>query len=691
MGGLLLAAFALAACDDPSEPVRPNPVPVLLRVAPSMVTFGGADTAIELRGQHFVRGSRARLGDEDRITTFVNDSTLQVRIDSADRARPLILTFHVVSPPPGGGESGVARLTVGFPAPVIAAIAPGTVDAGGPSIRLAITGSGISEYTGVRFGSQFLFRDSVQVGRIVVQVPAELLTTGGNIPVSLVNPSPGGGTSAPMMLAVRNPVPAIASLTPDTALTGAPFTLTVHGTSFTRSSVVRWNGAERPTTYVSGTRLTAAIPSADVAVATTASITVANPEPGGGVSGAMSLRVREAPPRIVSLSPSAVTAGSPAFTLTVGGSGFSTSSVVHWDGAARATQFVNASTLTIAVPAADVAAPGSPQVTVVNPGSSGSSAPVTLPVLAASAGLASERLVELRTNHVVWDATRSRLYVTVPSTVTTYGNRVVAIDPATGAIDWSVAVGSEPGRMAISDDAQFLYVILNGAPVVVRVTLADRTKTGEYPLGSSFLGSAYGEDIEVLPGQPNLVAVSRRNSCCSPRHEGVVLLDNGVIRTQATQGHTGSNRITRSGSAARLFGYNNETTEFGFRRIAVTGAGLGEEIVRGGLIDGFGVDIEYDGGRVYASNGAVVDPETMARIGTMGATGLVRPDARNGRVHFLSSGTLRTMHATSFGTIGTASIPSASGATSIVRWGTDGLAFAGGAQLVIVRGSLIGN
>ena len=82
-----------------------------------------------------------------------------------------------------------------------------------------------------------------------------------------------------------NPVPATTGLSPATATAGGPgFTLTVTGTNFISGSVVRWNGADRATTFVSATRLTAAIPAADIATAGTAQVTVGNPAPGGGTS-----------------------------------------------------------------------------------------------------------------------------------------------------------------------------------------------------------------------------------------------------------------------------------------------------------------------------------------------------------------------------------------------------------------------
>src|SRR5437667_1746892 len=80
-----------------------------------------------------------------------------------------------------------------------------------------------------------------------------------------------------------NPVPLINQpLVPDAAKPGgAGFTLTVNGTGFVSGAVVKWNGSPRTTTFVSGSRLNAAILASDIATAHTASVTVVNPTPGG--------------------------------------------------------------------------------------------------------------------------------------------------------------------------------------------------------------------------------------------------------------------------------------------------------------------------------------------------------------------------------------------------------------------------
>ncbi len=60
------------------------------------------------------------------------------------------------------------------------------------------------------------------------------------------------------------------------------FELIVEGAGFSPSSIVHWNGAARPTTYQSPTRLTAMIPAADVISAGTTAVGVIN---GGTASG----------------------------------------------------------------------------------------------------------------------------------------------------------------------------------------------------------------------------------------------------------------------------------------------------------------------------------------------------------------------------------------------------------------------
>ena len=172
-----------------------------------------------------------------------------------------------------------------------------------------------------------------------------------------------------------NPVPAITDLNPDSATVGGTaFTLTVNGTDFVRGSVVRWNGADRGTAFVSSTQLQATITTADIATAGTATVTVFNPAPGGGTSNALTFTINNPLPMIHSLRPSSVVVGGVDFTLTVIGASFVRSSVLQWNGSDRETTFVSRNQLRAAITASDVAVVGSASVTVFNPGPGGGTA-----------------------------------------------------------------------------------------------------------------------------------------------------------------------------------------------------------------------------------------------------------------------------------------------------------------------------
>jgi hypothetical protein len=97
-------------------------------------------------------------------------------------------------------------------------------------------------------------------------------------------------------LAAENPVPLInQALVPDaTAPGGAGFTLAVHGTGFVSGAVVNWNHSSLATTFVRDSQLTASVPASDIAVASTASVTVVNPSPDGGTSNVMFFEVTPA-------------------------------------------------------------------------------------------------------------------------------------------------------------------------------------------------------------------------------------------------------------------------------------------------------------------------------------------------------------------------------------------------------------
>ena len=94
------------------------------------------------------------------------------------------------------------------------------------------------------------------------------------------------------------PAPLISALSPAAVVAGAPdTTLTVVGSAFVPDSVIRWNDDPRPTVFLDNSRLQVVVSSADIADPGTTRVTVVNPAPGGGASGAFLLTI-EVPPNL---------------------------------------------------------------------------------------------------------------------------------------------------------------------------------------------------------------------------------------------------------------------------------------------------------------------------------------------------------------------------------------------------------
>jgi CSLREA domain-containing protein len=176
---------------------------------------------------------------------------------------------------------------------------------------------------------------------------------------------------AVVTLLVGNPRPVLNTLAPASRIAGSgAFTLTVNGAGFTPDSVVRYNGASRPTIFLNETQLVAKLTSADVSAVGSVVISVNTPAPGGGNSESRSfnvLAVGALPiPSISQINLPGALAGSGPITVEVQGDNFSATTSVLFNGAARATTFVNSQLLRAQLLAADLAQPGLGAITVQN-------------------------------------------------------------------------------------------------------------------------------------------------------------------------------------------------------------------------------------------------------------------------------------------------------------------------------------
>ena len=246
--------------------------------------------------------------------------------------------------------------------------------------------------------------------------------------------------------------------------------------------------------------------------------------------------------------------------------------------------------------------------------------------------------INLTANDLVYDSVTNKIYASIPSANGSNGNSIGVINPDTRLLENTIFIGSEPTVLAISDNGQYIYSGFSGTSTVRRFDVAAQTAGIQFSLGSdSSTGSYYVEDIEVMPGAPTTIAVSRKNNGFSPRHEGVVIYDNNVMRPTTTPDHTGSNRIEFT-SPNSLVGYNNETTEFGIRRLAVNNSGVSTVSVTQNVLSNFYLDFIYRDNYLYSFDGKVVDVTTAPFvIGQFSnATGPVVYDTYYNKVCFAS-------------------------------------------------------
>ena len=128
--------------------------------------------------------------------------------------------------------------------------------------------------------------------QLKVAITSADIAKGQNAKVSVTNPTPGGGTASATFV-VNNPVPAITSIAPNSAMHGTPaFKLTVTGSNFVPGSLVNWNGMKLTTTFVSSTQVTASVPASDIASPGTAQVTVFNATPAGGTSNVATFTIQ---------------------------------------------------------------------------------------------------------------------------------------------------------------------------------------------------------------------------------------------------------------------------------------------------------------------------------------------------------------------------------------------------------------
>jgi hypothetical protein len=305
-------------------------------LSPSNVVAGDPAFTLTVNGTNFVSTSVVKWNGADRTTTFVSATQLTAQITAADVATTGTASVTVTNPAPGGGTSVGSTFSIlaSNSVPLITSVSPTNAVAGGAAFSLTVNGSNFISSSVVKWNGAARSTTFVGANQLTAQISAADIATAGTFQVSVTTPPPGGGDSnvIDFQVTAANAVPVITTLSPANATAGgASFTLTVNGTGFANSAVVRWDGSDRATTFLSPSQLTAQITAADIAAAGTHNLTVFNPAPGGGLSNAVTLTVNDTQPAPASLQFSSanyqLSEGTNSLVITVTRTGDTSTSV----------------------------------------------------------------------------------------------------------------------------------------------------------------------------------------------------------------------------------------------------------------------------------------------------------------------------------------------------------------------------
>jgi hypothetical protein len=344
-----------------------NSGPTLTSVTPSSVAPGGTSPiTLTVNGTGFDSGATVLWNGSGLITNSTSSPTTQLTATVFPNSFTTAGQVQITVQNPNGGTSNSLTFTIGQVqnVPTLTSLSPVSTTAGGAGFTLTINGTNFTSSSIVNWGATQLQITSFNPSQIMALVPANLIAAVGNASITV-----SGSNALPFSVLATN-APTITSLSPSSGAPGGPqFLLTVNGTNL-QGSAIEWTDSSGhatllPTASGTANQLTTTVSGNLIASAGTATVTVISPTLGAS-NGATFTIAAASGPTLTSLSPSSAVPGSSAITLTVNGTGFSSSSKVNFGLNQLATLPVNSGTLMANIPDTLLLVAGSVNVTVVD-------------------------------------------------------------------------------------------------------------------------------------------------------------------------------------------------------------------------------------------------------------------------------------------------------------------------------------
>lgn len=626
----LIVWFLLGCSSSVQNASTSNPTPVatptVTSISPSKVGVGSGPVTLTVTGANFTAANVIQISGTAVATTFVSSTQLTAVVPAAQ----FNLSGQLAITVSGAIASVPVSIEVDNPQPTITTLAPSTVTVGSSGNTVTITGTNFVTSSIVQANGTARTTTYISGTQLSFQLTAADMAAAGNINIAIVNPQPGGGTTAtsPISVAQGGPAPVLSSVSPNQFYVGSPDSIiTLYGTNIFNKSVAQWNGMPLATvsfgtcmlqfSYVPCLR--ASVPASYLAAVATATMTLntATSTPSG--SNSLTVTVSYPPvPTLTSLSVAGGPVNQPV-SITLTGSGFTSLSTVTLNGVTVPSVFVSGTSLTANVPASIIATPNVYSLSVTTPSPGGGT----------STPMYYTAYVPVTNNSMVYNPANGLFYLSVPSTAgAPYGNSIVSVDPVTGNLGTPIPVGSEPNRLAITSDGKYLWVALDGASAVRKVDLTAGTALYEFPIDVPGASQYTVASLAALPGSPDSVVVSTYyGGYTEPTGEFLAIFDGGVARPTKVSFATYASfpwTMIVNGATNEIYGPGTVFPEpYVTYSYDSTGVSTKSSTNNSNLTYAANNtdDVQLVGGTLYTSYGMGVDAETGTKLGSFYSSG----------------------------------------------------------------------
>jgi hypothetical protein len=225
----------------------------------------------------------------------------------------------------------------------LTSVSPPSAQLNSASAPLMLAGNGFGPSSVVEFNGNAVATQFVSSNQLTVTLPAADLTTVGEFNI-FVSTSGVITNLVPFVVGSVGGV-TLSSISPSTTpVDSASIPMTLMGTGFTQGVMVNFGGTSLASTFVSSTQVTTTIPASALTSAQTVNVSV-------GASNSLPFVITPNTVTLTMLSPTSVSVNSPAFPLTLMGTGFLQGMMVNFGATALASTFVSSTQLTVTIPA----------------------------------------------------------------------------------------------------------------------------------------------------------------------------------------------------------------------------------------------------------------------------------------------------------------------------------------------------